>query len=147
MTFWSSRLHVLSAGITGVQPHTRLSREVHKSPSVFPVLKLNSINNVETLGVEQEDKIESHLFIRLSKFPESLCLHSYFPSKFPKSGWWLLLTEWGRTAGLLEGLPYFRHPALAAPSTVASSLKGFHKNRLSQQWHRNMCEAFHGKCL
>lgn len=56
MAFWSSRRHVLSAGITGVQPHTWLSWEVHKSPTVFPVLKLHSINNVETLRVEQEDK-------------------------------------------------------------------------------------------
>lgn len=85
MAFWSSRFHVLSAGITGVQPHTQLSQEVHKNPTVFPVLKLNSINNVEALGVEQEDKIESHLFIRLSNVPESLCLHNYFSPNFSKS--------------------------------------------------------------
>lgn len=82
MAFWSSRLHVLSAWITGVPPHTWLSREVHKSPSAFSAMKLNSINNVETSGVEQEDKIESHLFGHLLSFPESYMSPQLFFAQF-----------------------------------------------------------------
>lgn len=45
-------------------------------------MKLNSINNVETSGVEQEDKIESHLFGHLLSFPESYMSPQLFFAQF-----------------------------------------------------------------